>query len=328
MNKFKMVCVVAFIGFNVLISSEVGYAKSNDTYVNEQNENSFAIKKRDRSAKISGIIVKGTTPIVENSKNLELQKSINDSIEKSVKERIDDAINKSSISVEFSYQEYTYENCYSIVLNTVVINSDNITKRVVDTFVFDDEKIIKIEDVLGVNGVNLLNKFISDEIKTESKKYPINFDKINDEQKFYLSKNKFIVVFDEQTLGVRPNQILEFKLNMKSLYSCMVFKDDYNKKGRYALKMVPLRAVCEELGYAVKWDSSNRIEISRNEFSTYIETGKNLYRREKTTGLELETSPESVNGVTYVPISFFEIILDITYAVDDNDNIFFNKYWK
>lgn len=65
--------------------------------------------------------------------------------------------------------------------------------------------------------------------------------------------------------------------------------------------MVPLRAVGEALGYEVIWNAETRsITLSKDSLSMELQLGYNNYN-----GEELGSSPQLVEGTTYVPLDLF-----------------------
>ncbi|MCT4686435.1 stalk domain-containing protein [Vallitalea sp.] len=75
--------------------------------------------------------------------------------------------------------------------------------------------------------------------------------------------------------------------------------------------MLPLRLTCERLGYDVKWIGKTRsVEVSKDNIWTSISIGKDAYFKGKATPFPLGIAPEIVNDSTYVPVEFFEEILN------------------
>ena len=67
--------------------------------------------------------------------------------------------------------------------------------------------------------------------------------------------------------------------------------------------MLPVRAVSENLGFTVSWDSETNSVVLNNGISFTI--GKDYYTYFRTAPIELGTAPELVDGTTYVPAAFF-----------------------
>lgn len=76
------------------------------------------------------------------------------------------------------------------------------------------------------------------------------------------------------------------------------------------VKMIPLRAVCESLGFTVEWDNDNRM-ITISDMPLYITLTPDAdgYTFARTAPMMLGTKPMLENGTTYVPVSFVSEIM-------------------
>jgi len=83
--------------------------------------------------------------------------------------------------------------------------------------------------------------------------------------------------------------------------------------------MVPLRAVAEALGFTVVYRPDLAgADIQRGNQFTTIYFGRNAYFFNRVAPFALESAPVLKNGVTFVPISFFEKILKLPVAIEDD----------
>lgn len=88
-----------------------------------------------------------------------------------------------------------------------------------------------------------------------------------------------------------------------------VYKTNMYRKATDVV-MVPLRDLTDIMGHTIKWQGKTKpIEISKGIAWTAIEIGKNQYTYGRTAPFHLESEPELVAGVTYVPVSFVEKVL-------------------
>ena len=76
--------------------------------------------------------------------------------------------------------------------------------------------------------------------------------------------------------------------------------------------MVPIRAIAEALGYKVKWDGE--LQSVRLGVAIHIWIGNTEAHVGRMAPIELQTAPQSVNGSTYVPLSFFKDVLGMANA--------------
>ena len=98
----------------------------------------------------------------------------------------------------------------------------------------------------------------------------------------------------------------------------------------YMIKMVPLRQVCAALGYEFVWSPTlRRVDLLYNEdLYVRLTLGLNSYSTtQERKHRILEAAPIMLDGIVYVPISFFDQILSmVTYTLDDKSNITFYSY--
>jgi hypothetical protein len=86
------------------------------------------------------------------------------------------------------------------------------------------------------------------------------------------------------------------------------------------------------LGYRVSWNPRlHEVQITDAQTEVSISINRNAYRANGLTrSLEvaptLEISPSSGITATYVPLSFFDQILDAVYSEDESGNITFSIY--
>lgn len=85
------------------------------------------------------------------------------------------------------------------------------------------------------------------------------------------------------------------------------------------VKMIPLRAVCESLGFTVDWDGEARkIEISKLPMYITCSPDKDGYTFAKTAPQLLGTAPVLKDGTTYVPVSFISEIMEGSVETGDD----------
>jgi 5'-nucleotidase len=72
--------------------------------------------------------------------------------------------------------------------------------------------------------------------------------------------------------------------------------------------VAPLRQVAESLGFVVDW-ADGKVTLTKGELKASLETGVNAYTGFDGTVVELEGAPENIDGVLYVPASFFAVVL-------------------
>ena len=115
---------------------------------------------------------------------------------------------------------------------------------------------------------------------------------------------KVVVLSNEEVV---PNY--EMSVNGEDISGEVIDKD--------GVKMLPLRAVCESMGMLVDWhEETNSVTVSDKNISAHLTLDVNSYN-----GVELAVAPELINDKTYVPMSFFNEILNAEF---DNSNFEIN----
>ena len=75
-------------------------------------------------------------------------------------------------------------------------------------------------------------------------------------------------------------------------------------------KLLPIRVVCEAMGMNVDWhEETNSVTISNDKISVDLTLDINSYN-----GMELSAAPELINDKTYVPMNFFDEILNAHFS--------------
>lgn len=81
-------------------------------------------------------------------------------------------------------------------------------------------------------------------------------------------------------------------------------------KNAEGITMIPLRVVCEELGYEVSWNENiNGAEIRKGALWSMIKVGEDYYTYGKMAPMKLGAAAELLPGTTFVPLNFVTEIL-------------------
>lgn len=156
----------------------------------------------------------------------------------------------------------------------------------------------------------------------------MGFQGIRDSQGFYLQDENLVIVFPKYEIAPGATGIPEFVIPLADLkdllnenlqpvadeevVSRQVTVTPYlNEAG---VKMIPLRTVCEGLGYQVNWNEEQQmVEIFRGAQWTRVFIGQDNYSFAKML-IRLGTAPVLKDDRTYVPASFAEQVLKATVA--------------
>jgi hypothetical protein len=84
--------------------------------------------------------------------------------------------------------------------------------------------------------------------------------------------------------------------------------------------MIPLRETLETLGYEVKWNNDTyQVDIHKLNQWTSIKINENKYFKNKMAHQPLSHAPVIIDGSTYVPVEFLNVILDLGLSIDDGN---------
>ena len=82
--------------------------------------------------------------------------------------------------------------------------------------------------------------------------------------------------------------------------------------------MVPLRETLETLDYEVKWNNeTSSVTIHKSSQWTSVKIDENSYFKNKMAHQSLSHRPIIIEGSTYVPVEFFNVILDLGLSVHE-----------
>lgn len=302
-------------------------AKKLDTYTIKEND----IVAGQNSIVFSEVKITGKKPVLQNYTNAKVQKQVNQAIDDIFAMRLKN-IEDNGNGAKFSYE--IIENTTSGIISLLIYTEEesDSMNQYVDTINFNADSIIKITDknALDANGVKLANDYIVGIIKENPEKYSSNFKGIDENQDFYIDGKKLILLFDKYEIAPGTEGITIIEMDYNNVININVKNSDYIIKPDYKVKMIQLVQITDikKLGYTLDWDAkTGAIEVSQNNrLVATMKIGSEFYSKGNRQKKALEYSPEIIDNRTYVPISFFEEILDFTYYVYENGDIVFSKY--
>ena len=275
--------------------------------------------------------ITGKIPILRGFSDRNLEKDLNEKIEAVYKKEVA-AVEDSFAKITFTYAVKQFNSIVSILMY-ITVDSD-IEKEKVISFNYDSDicKIIWLDDpnIFGINAVKIANKAVSAKINALPAKFNTNFSSISPSQSFYMENNEVVILFDESEIAPAYEGIKAIPIPLRSVKHFTINSDEYAvKKDHYNLKMIPLKYVVSNFGYTLNWNPSTKdIYIYKNnQYVARITVAQNQYFKGQAAKRQLEVAPEIIrDDRTYVPISFFEEILDIQFSVDYGDKLTFSQY--
>lgn len=257
------------------------------------------------------ISITGSGTVYDN-----LQTEINAEIERKINGKIENGKNNRARSMAFSYDCETGGNIVSIIIYTSASLPGH-TRQEVNSVNFDKSsgQFVNINTILGPNGVKLMNTYLNSLVRTDPSKYNLSFSGITENHDFYTDGVSLFLFFGsyEITKGNSEAETVEIPLSLIKSY-CIQVQERKSPSANLTI-LLPLREICQFFGYDVSWrDFDMPIVISRNTFQTEITTNLNEYKKGPLS-VKLEAPPIFIDGTTFVPITFFEEILGLTYYV-------------
>jgi hypothetical protein len=288
------------------------------------------ILRREEGLEMSGIIPQ-VTPLFGADYEI-----INQRIDLKVEARIVAAKEAKARRISFAYEVYDTPDLISVIVYSTTSSVTSKSEVFSVNFRPETAEAMTLTDAVGPGIAPLAEKLLTDMLRRNPERYNAAFNSASlNFQSFYLTDRQVVLLFDEFQLLTTADGIKEFAIDLPQLSAVTVRHDQYHiLPGGYNLKMVPLRQVCEGLGYDIGWDAeSSRITISRDGVLLIgMESGVNSYDVIGVKNRSLEAAPENLYTLSYgyaifVPITFFDQLLNlVTYSVDEDGNIIFLAY--
>ena len=296
------------------------------------------VNSEDVSGRVAGLEINGQIPVVSGLSNGVFQRRLNDSIMSIFNTRRIAAQRESARGITFAFDwvSAVYGDYQDMISIRMTVSSATASGREeVYTFNFDpyENRMLNLTDILGPNAVPLANRFILETIRQNPESYNLGFRGISEDHAFSVEDGICTIWFDKYAIAPGHRGVRSFDIVLDDVRHVVLQADEYTiARHPYNLKMIPLRDVAQRLGYTIdpptRWDDRARtVTIVKNGgFRTTITIGQNRYMTAARTWRELEAAPELEAGRTFVPISFFEIILGAFYTVDHEGTIVFSQY--
>ncbi len=317
-NKFFILVFISLIF--IIPTTEVSAKTYSGT-----NQNGQSVKINVTSTSVDGrenqTNVKGTKPQVTS--NDISTKAINDKIDSIYNAQTKSAANDRAKSITYSFEEYQSNGYVSIVILSDVQNATEAQYANTVTFSTSTGSIVKLSEVLGGKTIDVINKYVNEEIKN-NKKYDKTVTITNDSD-FYLNNGEIVLVFDAYTLSQNQTSVVRMPVDLSKITSYKLPSNQYYVKDTFNIRMIPLRKTCEGLYYDVAWNGNNKsFTVSDSKTTSTGAVSSNTYTINNRR-VRLEYKPDLTNGILYVPISYFTDVLDLSYKIDNNGDVTFYK---
>jgi hypothetical protein len=280
------------------------------------------INSREEGLEMSGVV-----PVVSEEYG-EPSFLINQMLDAAKSNRVRAAKASRAKSISFGYRLHSDHSVISIVLLSTVTSAT--PKTVVDSVNFNPMTgmITDLTSAAGFDIIPLASKVLRERIRSNPEGYNAGLDISSIAGKpFYIESGQAVILFDEFELTTAAGGANELTLELNRISRVSISDTEYHTDYSYPMKMIPLKKVCEALGYTVD-EGGYRVYIRRDgEVISELTPGVNNYIENGRRTRSLEAPPERWYGrAVFVPISFFDQILSwIAYTVE-NKSITFYSY--
>lgn len=300
-----------------------------------QTEASFSgIRIEERvldGERFGGMIVRGKLPEIEGADDLANE------VERIFRQRTNGGLG----TARFNYNIVTGNRVVSIIILSETSVHGSPRASHVDTINFDRITLESVsaqsQNLLGVNGFAVATEVVNNFIAQNFRNMP-RIPMLNEDSSFYVANGAVHFVFARYEIAPGSEGIQSVAVYLNNLQRYFLEEGDYLIDTlNHGVRMLPLRRVVSSFGYYIsRWDEGTlEIDISRASGGRSrdiipLRLNVNSYMRaQDSTPRTLEAAPQVINGVTHVPISFFETILGMHYNISSDGSIeltFYRNY--
>jgi len=278
-----------------------------------------------------GIDIRGIIPVIPS--HFIGHEHLNASIEEAVRQITHEARRVRARAVRFNHEVHQSEGIASIVIYANISSSINRTLVRSVNFNKFSGHIITANEASGVDIVSLARLVISERVRRDPARYYAAMSIDLDDQSFIMTPEGVVFLFDEFQLSTIQSGITSIFLNNENIRTAVVYSGQYHMlQDSYSLQMIPLRFILEQQpGYRVEYfagDQGIEVQVWRDgQLVIKLRPGFNEYELHGMHIRSLEGTPQMLNGVVYVPITFFNQIFPLTtYSIDLMGTIAFLSY--
>ena len=328
------ISILTLLGVVLLLSAFTNVSSQTFTYTSNFTEYmqtpswpSDMIEYNEIATREEGLEMEGRIPIL-NSNAGSVQSAINAEIEQAIDTKVSRAREGRARILAFDYQTYFSTPYMSIILKSTATAASSKTEVMSINFNTNTGALVSASDIIGPYVVQLANRLLSEMIRRNPENFNPAFVGMQQDQAFSITNREITFWFNEFQLAPGFEGIVSLSLRLNNIQTVILSVDDLHTRSAFNLKMIPLHIIVD-LGYTLTWDGdTNRASIYQNgELIIELTPGHNDYVWEQRFTRSLEVAPELIVDRTYVPISFFDQILNlIAYSIDDCGNITFASY--
>ena len=282
-----------------------------------------------RSGRAEGLEIDGRIPVLTPAAG-QIGDSVNELIDQAISTKISSARESRSRNLSFDFEVYFSSPHVSIILKSTTTGASAKTEVTSINFNINSGTRLQAADVVGEHIVQLADQLLIEMIRRNPERYNPSFSGMRSNQAFSVTNREIVFWFNEFQLTSDSGGIVPLRFSKSNIHEAHLSPDQYHTRLGFNLKMIPVGTVLRQLNYTVSANSDvSRVNISYDgEHIIELNVGVNNYRRGDDRFVRsLETAPVHVGSFVYVPISFFDQILDfVAFSVDSRGNITFASY--
>ncbi|MCL2852606.1 MAG: copper amine oxidase N-terminal domain-containing protein [Defluviitaleaceae bacterium] len=270
----------------------------------------------------------GDMPQISGLDDERFQEEINNSI-RDIYERFELlAVEHNAFQVGFSFEHVPDgSNHFIKIFADITAASES---RQVQTVGFDAAggTFLTIEDFLGPNAVALTEDYIAAYMRRNPGLFNSVFGGLSDSPSFFTREGRVVFLFGQSEIAPARLGVTRVEIDTLMVRNVSFTSDEYITVTDFMVKMIPLREAAEGLGYSLEWSTEDSaVIVTKESFETRLEIGRNSYALPgRPDSIELESAPLLRDGVTYVPISFFDAVLGARHSTDGHRTVTISIY--
>ena len=280
------------------------------------------------SRRVEGLEIDGRIPLVTSAAG-QVGERVNELIDQAISTKISSARESRSRNLNFDFEVFFSAPYISIILESTTTGASAKTEVTSINFNTNSGASLQAADVVGEHIVQLADQLLVEMIRRNPERYNPSFSGMRSDQAFSVTNREIVFWFNEFQLTSGSGGIVPLRLNRSNIHEARLRPDQYHTRLGFNLKMIPVGTVLRQLNYSVAANSDvSRVNIFYDgEHIIELRVGVNNYVRRERFVRSLETAPVHVGSYVYVPISFFDQILDfVAFGVDGRGNITFASY--
>ena len=286
------------------------------------------ILEKDVSLPHSNIRVSGVMPSVSGLASESFQDDVNARIADVYSEFESAAVDADAILIDFSFEHITDGDNNFIVIYKAMTAANEVRQVSVVSFDAEVGRFLTIEDFLGPNAKRLAHGHISAHMRQNPGRFNSEFAGLSEFPSFIAVDGEIEFLFNQAEIAPTRFGVVRIAMNTENVRSVSFSQDEYITVTDFMVKMIPLRQAAEGLGYTVEWNEADRsIRVINGGFEARIELERNIFSGgTRIEPIELEAAPMLLDGVTHIPVSFFEEILGASHSADEIRTVTISMY--